>query len=353
MGKRGFHPYFGVKLLKAVFQDMMSNKDSGIKEKIWAYKRGFLSTNIKKYGLTNENVHLYVSDFDYYRMYPINGQFRSWIDDKLTTRYILNPYKEYLPEYYCYLNNEKIIPLIDGMFIKNYEDIIGLLKEKGELALKLVAGSLGVGFHKIQYKSGSFYIDSKITTENNLSNFLKKLDNYIVTEYIKPHEEIRKIYPSTANTLRVMVINEVGVKPIIANGFIRFGTKSTGEVDNASQGALFTIVDVNNGFYSGAKRIVNNTLIDCNIHPDTEIKINGKIPNWALIIGQLKEIGAYLSQLSYMGFDIVITDDGFKILEINSHQDIKWYQYFYPLLSDNPSKAFFERLINEKKGASA
>ena len=112
MKTRGYHPHFGVKVIEEVFQDIFFNRESNIREKIWAYKRGFLSTNIKKYGLTNENVHLYVSDFDYYRIYPINSQFRSWIDDKLTTRYILTPFKEYLPEHYYNLNNEKIIPLM-------------------------------------------------------------------------------------------------------------------------------------------------------------------------------------------------------------------------------------------------
>lgn len=100
------------------------NKENSLKEKFWAYNRGFLSPKIKEYGLTEENYKLYISDFEYYKLYPINNQFRTWIDDKVTTRYILSPFDEYLPKYYCHIQKRGvIIPLLDGQSI-NSEKIL-------------------------------------------------------------------------------------------------------------------------------------------------------------------------------------------------------------------------------------
>jgi hypothetical protein len=57
-----------------------------------------------------------------------------------------------------------------------------------------------------------------------------------------------------------------------------------------------------------------------------------------------------LSEVRFLGFDIVITEDGFKILEINSHQDISTFQCYYPLLVDNAASPFFNGLLKELAG---
>ena len=349
MHKKGYQGSFGVKLISDVLMDLFYNKDNTFKEKVWAYKRGFLSPQVKNYGLNNDNFQYYLSDFDYYKMYPINGRFKLWIDDKLTIKYILYPFKGYLPEYYCHIiSRGKTIPLMDGEFINNITDIVELLKLRKELALKLVAGSLGVGFHKLSFINNEFYLDGEIINGDQLLEFLFQLKNYLVTEYIIPHHEIRKIYSLTANTIRVMVLNEDGKEPIIANAFIRFGTSITGQVDNVSVGGICAIIDINSGYYHNGKRIVNNKLVCCKVHPDTKVPIEGKLPYWDFIKQKLIEISIYLAEVKYMGFDVAITENGFKIIEINSHQDIKWYQYYYPLLTNNEAESFFRKLIIKK-----
>jgi hypothetical protein len=44
----------------------------------------------------------------------------------------------------------------------------------------------------------------------------------------------------------------------------------------------------------------------------------------------------------------VMTEEGFKILEINSHQGIACFQYYYPLLENNAAGLFFKTILNEK-----
>lgn len=219
------------------------------------------------------------------------------------------------------------------------------MKSKKILALKLTDGALGVGFYKVEYRDGIFFIDDKSVCEDRIIEFIGSLKNYIVTEFIIVHDEIKRFYDKSANTLRVMIINEDGNNPELVNSFIRFGTNMTGSVDNASAGGIFAIVDVESGKYGNAKRRSNNKIINVYEHPDSKIKIEGILPNWSLIKKELLNICLYIPGLKYMGFDIAITQEGFKIIEINSHQDVKWYQYYYPILKDNKASKFFKNLI--------
>jgi len=46
-----------------------------------------------------------------------------------------------------------------------------------------------------------------------------------------------------------------------------------------------------------------------------------------------------------MGFDIIATEDGFKILEINSHEGIEFNQYYFPYMKHESTRSFFNRLF--------
>jgi hypothetical protein len=351
LSTKGYSEYGAFELTKEIFEDLFKNKQETLKEKLWAYRRGFLAFNIKNYGLTNNNYKGFLSDFDYYRLYPINGEFMKWIDDKLTTRYILSSYQEYLPKYYYHIKKPGVlIALLDSDFESksNIETIIKLLKKNTNLSLKLLSGTGGAGFYKISYLNNKYYLNNSLVVVEKMISFLSNLENYIVTEYVSTHPEVSRIFSPVTSTVRFMVINEDGQHPIIANSFVRFGTNNTGAVDNMSAGGLYAIVDVSNGKFTNAKRWENYHIIKCEMHPDTQIRVEGVLPHWELIKTKLIEISKYLSELTYMGFDVAITEEGFKIIEINSHQGLKCYQNEYPLLKNNAAASLFKRLITEK-----
>lgn len=354
MQKRGYDPYMAQVFLDTMKEDLKNNNTTFV-QKVWAYKRGFFSDKIESYNLNDDNYKSYLSDFEYLKMYPLNNQYKMWIDDKLTTKYILSSkFKDIMPEYYYEINEKgKIIKLTDCplKYETEIEDIIQLLKDKKALAVKLIAGSLGKGFYKCIYQNNNFFVNDEKIDKNQLKELLSKLKGYIITEFLTPNEELAKIYPHTANSLRVMLINPDGDNPIIPNAFIRFGRSNIGPIDNASSGGIFAIVDVDTGEYSKGK-ILNkqtNKLEKMEVHPDTNIKINGTLPYWEDIKNKLYEMSRYIPQLSYLGLDVVITNEGFKILEINSHQDIKYIQYYYPLLKDNKASQYYNNILKRRE----
>ena len=58
-----------------------------------------------------------------------------------------------------------------------------------------------------------------------------------------------------------------------------------------------------------------------------------------------------LAMVPYMGWDVVITEAGFKVLEINSLPGINLIQFFKPLLAEERIRRFYVRHIPSLRSA--
>lgn len=318
---------------------------------LWAHRKGFYSYRIKQYGLTKDNYNLFLSDYDYKRLRPLNNEYRKWLWDKLSFSYILKGYNNYLPEYYFLILKQDL----KQVFLKkdrcpnsinsSLEGLVELIKYKRKLAFKPVVGSHGDGFLKVEYNGKSFFINDNQMDESEIYRFIKALDkNYIITEYLSVSQVLNRIYPHVVPTIRLMVINRNGIDPIIENAYLRIGTSSTGSTDNISRGGVFASIDEKTGCYSNAYIVEKHNIRKCTRHPDTDMKLEGKLPYWKHIQEKVLEISKYIFPLEYLGFDIVIIEGGFKILEINTHQDL----HRYPEYNDAIKAYFFTKLLERR-----
>ncbi len=330
-GKKGIRQYMQLLWLNAVMDDLKNTKNISLKTKIWAWKRGFLSFRVHQYGLTEENYKNYLSDYDYHWLNRINGVYTSFINDKTSFRYSLRQFKDHLPEYYFLIFKEygktKILSLLDyekqdHQYLGN-ESIIELLKEKKELAFKPSAGLHGDGFYKLEFNNDEFFINGKKVTEDELITHIHSQNSfYIITDYLHMHPELAKIYPNSVNTLRLMVLNNSLNEPIIAQSYMRIGSSKTNFTDNVAFGGIVAKVDLLDGKYYGAERLLDHFYEPCKVHPDTGVEIEGYIPEWGKINEVVLNIAKSIPELDYLGFDVVVSDKGIKILEINIHQDL-------------------------------
>jgi len=352
----GYSHYYSGLVFEKFFSDLLNNKSTSFRQKIWAQKRGFYSRRIEFYGLTEDNYRNYLSDFDYYRLHPINGRYNRWIDDKLLMKFILHPFNEFLPEYYYHFCNQEILSLMDCPkdFESSIDGVINLLKEKKALAVKPTAGTHGIGFTKLSYINDNFQINHQPSNESGVIDLLdhwRKSDGagYLITEYLKPHPDLSHIWSETPNALRLMVIRERNQYPKIINAFIRFGNKLTGAIDNSFVGSIICHVDLHTGFFTEGKIIKDEVIYDNPYHPDTEVLVEGNVPYWQMICDEILKISNYLSEIIYFGYDIAVTESGFKIIEINSQQAIGFIQKYSPIFTSELSKDFFKRLVEEKR----
>ena len=56
--KYGYSTFAARKITKGIFDDLLKNKNTTFKQKLWAYRRGFLSDKIEAYGMTEENLRI-------------------------------------------------------------------------------------------------------------------------------------------------------------------------------------------------------------------------------------------------------------------------------------------------------
>ena len=350
--KKGYSAYMAPQVWRYLCDDFFGNSGATLRTKLWAYNHGFLSEQISRYGLNDANCMSHLPDFDYWKMHPINGRYSKWIDDKLTMRYIFDVYADYMPKYYYQLENGRVLPLIDcpqsPAAIPSLDSILVLLQERVSLALKPLVGSGGAGFCKLSYSGDNFCLNEKHASRVQMLDFLRSLDNYIVTEYITSHAAIRAVYDVTPNTLRLMVIHDEQNGPRITGAFMRFGIKQTGMVDNAGAGAIYCGVTLSEGQMFSPKRDVDGKAIDVDVHPDTGVPIAGRLPHWHLVTAKVIEIAHAFPQIRYMGLDIIITDSAFKIIEINSHQNLRHIEPYYPVMQNEYCRRFFGSML---KGA--
>ncbi|MBQ7504408.1 MAG: hypothetical protein IJT79_03735 [Ruminococcus sp.] len=338
------------------FLNLIANeKHSGLFDKDymdWCHSKGFLAESGSVYKLSGDNIENYLSDYDYYKSWPLNDWTRIWINDKLTLKYMLSDteFDRFMPEYYYYCSKEGLRELVDNPYENNsFESFLSLLKEKKEFACKPCNGSGAEGFVKIEYKDNEYLINGQKKSEEQVKKFVNDNPNYIYTEFIYPHKDLYKIDPKI-HTLRVIVLNDEGNNPEIIGGYLRFGHSGQGSSNylhtNESVN-IYSGVDFDKGEFGDTKAVYLNRIEDLDKHPDSGAGLSGSLPNFDIIKTNVIGISKRFFGVEFMGFDIGITDDGFKIMEINSHPGLAIPQIFHPYRSDERISQYFERKLKK------
>lgn len=325
---KGLVPYLSIRWIQDVWKDFTTNKETTLKQKLWAYRHGFLSYRLLQYGITEENYGEYISDFEYKWLRHINPKYRKWMEDKITVKYVCSEFNRFFPEYYyhiiCKNGNNKVISMMDlpDGYTNEFEDIFRLVQEKGVLALKPDEGSHGDGFYKFTYEDGKYQLNYEDATKQQVLDILEDINNqYLVTEYINMCDELKRVYDGSVNTVRMIVFKKDGKTPQVGNAYVRFGSKKTGAVDNVGAGGMTATIDVETGRFHDAKIVMNNSIEDCPIHPDTGVPIEGYLPHWEQVKEDVLAVTGSIKQLEWFGVDLAVTNDGIKFPEINRFPD--------------------------------
>ena len=179
-----------------------------------------------------------------------------------------------------------------------------------------------------------------------LNDLLDSKKEFIITEFIQQADYAAKIYSGSANTIRIMTLYDTETNECwICGATHRFGRISTGMVDNLSSGGLVSTVDVLTGkLEQGILPTEHYEYLKTDTHPDSNATINGvTITNWELIKDKILEMAVYANKNPYIGWDVLSTEDGFKLLETNAQADIQLLQYHAPVLLDERNRRFFAK----------
>lgn len=318
---------------------------------IWKiHRKGFVALDYCLMGITEENCKQYLSNVEYYRMHPINGRFSAWIDDKLTLKYLCSGTEldRYMPGYYYQIDADGnvlcLVDCTDKKEIASVEDIADLLQQQGLLAIKQIAGSIGEGFYKAAYEDGAFYLNGARMERQKFCEKIASLRDYIVIEYLKPHGDIAAVFPDTPNTIRYQLAKINGRMEMV-KGFIRFGTKRSGCVENYNVGGIMCYLNEKGHYICGNSMLEGgkgNVIVTH--HPDTMKELEGDIPLWDEIVEAGRKFAQHFPQMRYLGFDFVVTDQNcVKMLEINSLTSLDCLQVDGPVQDTKAGEFFRQR----------
>lgn len=258
--------------------------------------------------------------------------FETWFEHKLNTYYLLSPFKTSMPKHYWYIRNGKYFPIdVVSECNGSIDDIISLVKEN-PIAAKSTVGGHGVGFYKLEYINDKFYVNFKEKSESEFKELINKLNDYIITEYVVPHKEFQELCGEKAfAVLRIITIYDEKDGPQITGAIVRLGSKAAGVVTDYP-GSIYCGINLEDGkMFKPIYRERDDFYVSCPKHPDTGKELEGNvIPNWNELKNLVKQISKYLAVTPYLVMDIIPTEDGFAILEINSHGQVRTVEPFYP-----------------------
>lgn len=318
--------------------------NAGIIEKLWAFRKGFFLETITLCGITKENYREYLSDKAYLKLHPINKQYTSIIDNKLYLPFLLKDYPELVPRYFFVIDHGRLVKL--DQEISANMSLFDLCKEKRKLVLKPCSDTYGRGFFLMEWKEGYLYINNKGIEIAELDSFIKSLDKYLITEYIIQNKYSAEINCSSVNTIRLLCVRDKD-NFYIAKTFHRFGWQGR-LVDNIGSegGGILAFIDIPTGRLKdisiSRKKGEVGGVVTKEQHPDSKAQIAGvQIPGWTDMTTKVLAVLNHLSFLKYAGLDIVMTVNGFKILEINSLPSLPLLQIGEGLLKNDRLKKFY------------
>lgn len=344
-------PRGGRRVIKMFWRDFARHRSIPLRTKAWAYRHGFLSSHVLDYGITAENLSSYLPDAYYYRVSAnVNHPFSTWLNDKLTTQYVLSPFSSILEELVAVVVNGKVFPKpgSPGRPVDSPRALLQWVRENGPLGLKKTRGSQGFGFVKLACGDDSFLWNGAAIDEEMTVQRIEGLNHYLAVRFLTPHDQLARIYPASANAIRVMTTFDVETRHVaLCGAYIRFGTNRSEPVEHLIHGGVAAGIHLETGEMFAPVRSEKGRFLPITSHPDTGEAIAGLVPFWKEVVDLATKIAHFLPFTPHLSFDIVVTNEGPRILEINSHGLINLMQRFHPLLS-TPSTArlFSEALIS-------
>ena len=207
-----------------------------------------------------------------------------------------NPlFREYIKHDWLYSAENSIDEIM--MFIGKHKAVM----------VKPTDGCEGIGVFKLDG-------DDKNGVQN-LLNDVKLGKRYMIEELIIQHEDMARLNPSSVNTIRIETVVDSNGEPHVTNTIVIMGAGDAC-VNNTHHGGIMCHINPASGIIDS---FAHDPQGQCLFrHPINEIVLPGyQIPRWDGILDFAKRLALVEPSCRYIGWDIVITPDGYDIIEGN------------------------------------
>lgn len=320
--------------------------ESILKKPTFYSKRNFTEREYRILSLNRNNVEDYLPESLRYQTIKINGVYKDIFNNKLM---FYDFFKNDIPiakNIYYVDGNGRIIDLENNGKVIKVEEMIRNL-EKVRTIVKPVVGGGGHGVFNLEYLGeGSWKYDESEIDIRSLKDKIKNMKHHLFTEFVEQSKYTKVLNPKSTNTFRVMMIRnpKTGrVKTIRV--LLRIGNKKTGIADNFDDGdgGFIGKIDFNNETLESVVMISDDYYPQFIYrHPDHGASFeNRKFPGLKNAIKDLEDVFESYPLFNYVGWDLVLTEKGYTVIEANNHPGFMFAQIYEPLMKSEEEREFY------------
>jgi len=319
-------------------------------QRLSALRQGFTSRSAVLYQLGKNDPAAYVSDLGFaLRGYKINGFFNPIVGNKLVLAQLLAAYDLPHPRVLALVAKGRLLRMDTESDAAAADELHGLLAESGDaLVFRPHWSGGGEGIFFLRRAKLGWSVNGIDATTADVCDLIAGLDRYVVTALVQQASYAHTIFPLAANTLRILTLWDEEAGPFVAGVVHRFGASRSLPIDNWHQGrgGLCASIDVGSATLGPSATLdAQNRLQWMSSHPETGSRIEGVcVPHLQHALDGVLRAARRFPEAPCIGWDAMITDTGYSILEANSPPGLFVWQVHMPLLADERVSRFFGRL---------
>ena len=338
-----------VRVFRAVLAEARSKQGLPWKQRLRAWKTGFSSKSWAMYNLAENDPYLYIADLrGALNSYRINGFFNPIIGNKLVLSRLLDGSRIPHPRVVSNMIRGQLFEEDASFEADLPKALCRTLERYPRQVFRPTWSGSGEGVFFLSQDSDGLRLNGRKITLESACALLARLDRYLATEFLQQAGYASNIYHDSTNTLRVLSLWDFPHGgPYIAALAHRFGSKRTGLTDHyhGGYGGLSASVDLQTcTLGKAATQSGNNQLVWTSSHPESGQPIEGVvIPGLKPCIEGLVQAASRFPFCPLIGWDVVITESGYSVLEANTQPALTALQVHEPLLKDPRNRRFFQR----------
>lgn len=337
-----------VRWWRAWRDEFRTNRDVAWRTRLRAWRLGFHSKNHQLFELDRNRPDEYLGDYEYeYHSYRFNGFFSPIVGSKWVLPQVLSTVGVPSPPVVALVLSGI---LHDAQGRRQGGPLLERLRqwcaEHEALVLRPHWSGSGEGVFFLSRSEGGWRLNWQEAPAPVVEQLVGSLDRYMLTAWVAQADYARGIFPRTTNTLRVLTLRDDD-GPFVAAVVHRFGTESSFPIDNFQTGfgGICAAVDVEAGRLGPAVAMSTGAkLVRYTHHPQTGAAIEGvAIPHLQDALSGVLRGCECFPEARLIGWDVLMTNDGYRVIEGNSPPGIVVWQVQQPLLKNPRNARFFSR----------
>ena len=337
-----------IRLYRFVRAERGTRTGLSLRKRIRAWRHGFFSRSYVLYELERNDPRDYLPDacdIDF----AINDPHYCTLGNKLSFSRLMELYGVPHPEVLALLSRGWTYAFDEQSSGDSLTVVIRkLLEEHGQLVMKPVLAGGGRGIIFVQRDDALGVVaNGEPIRIKELIDLITRLEDYYVSTYETQAAYAAALYPGIPNTVRVLTLWDYERnKPFVAAAVQRIGSSRSFPVDSFHYGGLGAQIGIESGKLGPALTLDNRgRLSQMTHHPETGQPIEGiQVTHWQETKGLLLLIAERLPQTPFVGWDVLVTEGGCRVLEANCPPAVQVWQAHQPLLTDFRSRRFFETI---------